>query len=200
MANFFFKSAIGTFGEAFGTDCEKTQNWAVGNYLVQEYECIGYVGPQFYPIDLFRNGERIDEYIFKVDSCTLNSQPKKDLFLKIDICNQKITELRPMKKVFKKDEVDSVQLYSKKLNTKKTLTRIKMNELLKDWNKSEVREYREKHLDSIFHPDYQYKIVIFSNSDSLEFRTFNHLISDSSKWVYEIKKYPDTTYFKKLWN
>ena len=85
-------------------------------------------------------------------------------------------------------------------NKTKKLNRIKTERFIKDWNKSKVSDYRDGILDSIFHPNYQYKLKVFENGNKKEFVTFNFLIADESNWTYFIKNDSDRDYWNRLWN
>jgi hypothetical protein len=198
MINHLFKSALDSFGEAYGTKCEKTRNWVIGDYLIQEYECIGFVGPHFYPMDLFKDGERIDSYGFKSDTCKVSFDPNKDLHLEFDLCNGKIRKFKPNKKNLDLNIIDSIIVFSNDEGKYKKLTTSKIEKFVKSWNFSEVRDFRNNK-DSIFHPKFHYKFSVHSNNKTTEFLTFNHLINDKTNWIYLIDD-DKKDFYKDIWN
>ncbi|NER11798.1 hypothetical protein SAMN06265375_1182 [Muriicola jejuensis] len=194
-------SAADTLGDAYGTKCEETQSWIIRDFKVQEYECIGFAGPHFYRCDVYNNDELIAENVYRDDSCKVHFQAKEDLFVKINVCDKSVEQLKPSNKlVLNSIELDSVILYSKKLNTSKKIKDVHYRKIIEDWTKSNVLDYRDKPFDSIFHPSYHYKVRFYANGKSADLLTFNHLVADHTKWVYEISNYPDTLYFKNIWN
>jgi len=182
------------------TDCEEKESFYVQDYEIVKYSCIGPVGPFYYPLDLYKNDKLVDKNGFQLDSCHIRFIPRSDLYLKFNICDQTITELQPIKKVVDLNVIDSASIYSKKLARTKNLTDNQIKSFVLDWNKSEVSDYRNKHLDSIFYPDYQYKIKLFSRHTVREFTAFSFLISDESKWTYYMTDPDNTAYFKLIWN
>ena len=62
----------------------------------------------------------------------------------------------------------------------------KVKSFVTEWNASNPRGFRENK-DSIFYPDFQYKISVYENGKEIEFRTFNYLINDSTNWVYTLE-------------
>jgi hypothetical protein len=187
-------------GKAYGTNCDKTQKWQVGDYMIQEYSCIGFAGPHFNRLDIFKNNQLIAENIYNSDSCKIDFQQKNDLYIKINVCNNQVLELQPDKLKLLPSTIDSIIIFSKSAGKSKKLTNKQFKELLNDWGQCKVLDYRDKELDSLFYPTYHYKVSFYNKGKPHELLTFNHLIADKSRWVYEISKYPDTLYFKRLWN
>lgn len=187
--------------EAFGPDCEIHNTWIVKEYEIVEYKCLGWVGPHYFPLDLHKNGEYMTTNGVKLDSCNIRFTPKNGYHITLNTCNHQITELKAQKNKIDYQNVDSILLTSK-INSNKTkkLNQIKTETFIKDWNNSKICDYREGSLDSIFHPNYHYKLNVFENGKKREFVTFNYLIVDQSNWTYYITNSSDTEYMNRLWN
>jgi hypothetical protein len=192
--------ALKTFGEAFGSDCDESKSWTVQEYTIQEYSCLGFAGPKYYPLDLYKNGKEIANNGFRKDSCIIKFNPKNDLYLYLNICDNSIKEIRPEKKQLYIESIDSIQIFSKKLNKTKKLTEKQKNRIVNDWNKSEVLDYREKAYDSIFYPDFSYKIYVYDKQNRTEYITGNYLMSNKTKWTYIMSTKRNTEYFDEIWN
>ena len=82
--------AVKIIGEAFGTKCEKSRSWIVREYRIQEYQCLGWVGPQYYPLDLYRDGKRISQNGYRVDSCTMRFIFRNNNFLELNHCASRV--------------------------------------------------------------------------------------------------------------
>jgi hypothetical protein len=192
--------ALKIFGEAFGADCEKSSSWTIGQYEIQEYKCLGWAGPHYYQLHLYKDGKEIAENGYKLDSCSIRFNPTNDLYLCLNICNNKVSELRPRKKEIDLQKVDSIIMMSG-IDSHKTKKMTKQNaeRFIKDWNKSVVSDYREGNIDSLFYPNYQYKIIVFEKGDKKQFTAFNFLVGDDSNWIYYIAEDSDKEYFNRLW-
>jgi hypothetical protein len=188
-----------TFGEAFGEECDKTENWTIKEYRIQEYSCLGWAGPRYYPLYLFKNGKELPSTGYRTDSCLISFNPKKDLHLKFDICENRIERFEPNKKNIRLGSTDSIRMFSKTLNKSKKLTSEKIKLFEKQWKLSKPRGFRED-IDSVFYPDFQYKISVFKNGKEKEFLTFKYLINDRTNWVYTLEDEQDNAFFEELWN
>jgi len=191
--------AVKTFGEAFGADCEKTESWTINEYRIQEYNCLGWAGPRYYPLYLFKNGKELPSKGYRLDSCLISFNPKNDLHLKFDICEKRIEQFKPNKKNIRLGSTDSIRMFSNVLNKSKKLNSEKVNLFEKKWNSSNPRGFRENK-DSIFYPDFHYEISVFENGIEKKFLTFNYLISDGTNWVYTLEDERNKKFFGELWN
>ncbi|PQV44731.1 hypothetical protein CLV33_11810 [Jejuia pallidilutea] len=193
--------ALKTIGEAFGADCEISNTWTINEYEIIENKCLGWAGPHYYPLDLKKNGEYIASSGYKLDSCNFRFEPKNGQYLILNICDKEITELKSHKSEIDIEKVDSIIMVSGiDPNKRIKLNQNKTERFVKDWNKSKVSDYRDGILDSIFHPNYQYKLIVFENRKKKEFVTFNFLIADESNWTYYITNDSDKDYMNRLWN
>ena len=192
--------AIKIFSEAFGTDCKKNKSWTFNEYKIIEYECLGWAGPKYYPLYLNKNGKELANSGSKIDSCRFRFRPDMNLYLTLNICTGAIIELRPQKNEIDLNKIDSIVMY-KNSNPikKKKLDENKIKQFVNDWNKSEVSDYREGNLNSIF-SNYQYRIKVYKNDKVKEFVTYNHLIADETNWTYYITNYSNKNYMNQLWN
>ena len=191
--------ALKTFGEAFGEECNKTKNWTIQEYRIQEYSCLGWAGPKYYPLYLFKNGKEFPSAGYRIDSCLISFNVKKDLHLKFDICQKRIERFEANKENIRLGSTDSIRIFSNNLNKSKKLTSEKIKLFEKQWNSSKPSGFRENK-DSIFYPEFQYKISVFKNGKEKEFLTFNYLINDRTNWVYTLEDEQNSAFFDKLWN
>ncbi|PIE48336.1 MAG: hypothetical protein CSA40_00995 [Flavobacteriales bacterium] len=96
--------------------------------------------------------------------------------------------------------IDSIKMYSKKDNLTKKLNETQTRKIVIDWNDSEIFDYRDKPFDSIYYPDYSYKLFVYHNGISSEFITSNYLMADKNKWTYIMSEKRDVEYFNKMWH
>lgn len=77
--------------EEFGPDCDINRKWEIGEYEIIEKKCIGFAGPHYYPVYLYRDGERIDQLAFIPDStCIIKFKPDTGDTLTFDICTKEM--------------------------------------------------------------------------------------------------------------
>ena len=183
------------------TDCEQIdETYEIGEYEIIKYSCLGPVGPPYHPLDLYKNGEKIANNGFKKDSCVIKFNPEIGLYLYLNICDKSISEIKAKKTLLELKNIDSINIFSKKNNLTKKLTKTQVKKIVNDWNKSKVSDYRDKPFDSIYYPDYSYKLFVFHNGISSEFIAGNYLMADRNKWTYIMSKKKDIEYFDKIWN
>lgn len=188
------------FGEAFGTDCEKSKSWTVNDYKIQEYKCLGWAGPHYYPLYLYDNEKKISENGYKIDSCLIRFKPQKDLVFVFNICDNQLTELKPEKKTLRISEIDSVVMLKIEIGENKKLTREEIKEFVERWNNAPVFDYRDN--KNPFYPNSSYFIKVFCNNDIREFETGNFIIKDSDNWTYNFLESIDETRtikFDEMW-
>ncbi len=82
------------FGKAFGSECSYTNEWNVQEYTIKEKKCLGWAGPHFYRVDLFKNDRKVDTDRFKTDSCQFVFYPRERIKLVLDICEKKVEKLK----------------------------------------------------------------------------------------------------------
>lgn len=181
------------------TKCEDVQEWKIGDYRIVKSNCLGPVGPHYYPLSVYKDKKHLGDNGYQKDSCTITIQPDNDLYLIFNICDNSFSELNPDKKEIDINGVDSMIIFSNQLKESKALSKKQIVSFVKDWNKSKPSDYRDKNLDSIFFPTYQYKLTVYLKNHKREFLCFNFLINDRTKWTYYISKDEDTNYFNKLW-
>jgi hypothetical protein len=100
--------ALRIFEGAFGADCKSSSSWTIDEYKIEEYKCLGWAGPYYYPLKLYRGNKKISEGGHKIDSCTIRFIPVNDVYLKFNICDNTVEELRPKKVPLVLDVIDSV--------------------------------------------------------------------------------------------
>jgi hypothetical protein len=181
------------------TKCEDVQEWTIENYRIVESRCLGPAGPPYYPLSVFKGSKSLGTTAFQKNSCTITFQAKSDQYLFFDICNNKLTELKPDKKQIDIALVDSIKMFSNQLNENKLLSKKSSEKFIKDWNNSKTSDYRDKPIDSVFYPTYQYKLTVYTKKGLREFLGANYLISDRTQWTFYINADEDIEYFNKLW-
>ena len=189
------------FGEAFGADCEKSQNWTFKNYTIEEYKCLGWAGPPYYPLYLYKNGKEIMGTGHKLDSCTIRFISQKDLYLKFNICNNQVTELSPQKKLLELNQVDSIIMINIEQNKSKRLEKKDMRQFIQKWNKAPVFDFRDN--ENPFYPNSSYTLKVYVAGNLREFETGNFMIKDEDNWSYNFLEPREETNVKKfddMWN
>jgi hypothetical protein len=181
------------------TECKYNRQWDIEQYHIVEANCIGPVGPRYYPVSLYKGKKLIKGQGYKSNDCSVEFQPSNDLFLSFDICNNTYAAIKPARQKIDIKIVDSAFIFSLEKYTGRLLKTNAISGFIKDWNKSEPLDYRSGNPDSVFHPSFQYIILIYTPGKTYEFMAFNHLVSDRTNWVYSINRKDDPDYFDKLW-
>ncbi len=160
------------------------------------------VAANYIKYSVYLDNERKGNSASKKDNCTFTWQAENNRFLTLNICENRVSEIKPTKKLLEFKKVDSILIYSNTIRQVKRLTSEQIQKFTSDWNKSKIRGYSEKQFDSAFHfhPAYQYKLTLFSESKKTEFYGYNYLILDSSNWKYEMSEFGDLEYFNGYWN
>jgi len=79
------------FSEAFRAKCEENRIWKIEDYRIIEWRCIGFAGPYYYRVSLYKNNNEIDQTSFVPDStCIINFNLEMDKTISFDICNNEI--------------------------------------------------------------------------------------------------------------
>lgn len=87
---FGWKIFVNIFSMSFSRKCEVTNTWEIENYNIEEKRCIGFAGPPFYPIYLYKKGIEIDYINHKSDSCIVQFTNEKGYTLEFDLCSEKL--------------------------------------------------------------------------------------------------------------
>lgn len=90
-------------------------------------------------------------------------------------------------------------MLSNKTKVIKTLNGTQIKKIVSDWNSSDVLDYRDTAFDSIFYPDFSYKIYIYQKLKKTEFITGNYLMADQSRWTYIMSEEENIKYFDEIW-
>ena len=75
---------------AFQNKCEVEKIWKIEDYEIIEKRCIGFAGPPWYPIYLYRDDIEIDYVNYKKNSCIVNFTNQIGDTLQFDLCNEKM--------------------------------------------------------------------------------------------------------------
>lgn len=80
------------FLKNLGTECFDNQIWEIEEYQIIEKRCVGFAGPQFYSVYLYKNDEKIYEFQGSIlDSvCVIEFKPESGKKLIFDICEKKL--------------------------------------------------------------------------------------------------------------
>ena len=82
---------LNIFSEAFGTECENNRIWEIEQYEIVEKSCIGFAGPHYYPVYLYKDKKKIDQLTFIPDStCVIKFKPESGDTLIFNICENKL--------------------------------------------------------------------------------------------------------------
>lgn len=81
-----FKDIIG----ALRTECTERRSWVIGSYHIQEYYCIGFSGPPWYPVDLYKDNQKIANKLIKTDSCTVLFKKENEVHLRFNLCDKTV--------------------------------------------------------------------------------------------------------------
>jgi hypothetical protein len=189
------------FGEAFGTECERSSSWTINEYRIQEYKCLGWAGPHYYPLDLYRDDKKISEGGHKIDSCTIRFIPANDVYLKLNICDNTMVELRPKKVPLAVVMIDSVIIHRTENDQFKKLEQNQIEEFVRKWNEAPVFDFRDD--EKPFYPKSSYFVFVYTDGNVIKFETGNFMIKDSDNWSYNfLDKDEEVGYekFDEMWS
>ena len=181
--------------------CEAVQEWEVSNYKIIKSKCPDLVLANYFSYDIYRNDQKKGN-LEQIDSCKFGWQASNKSYFMLNICDKTTNEIKPTKSNLTLNLIDSVTIYSNKLNKQKSLSNGQIESFVKDWNKSIVRNYKNISLDSVFltFPAYQYKVTVYEREGERHFFGYNYLMLDTSKWLYIMNKNKDLNYFHSYWN
>lgn len=188
-------------GEAFGTDCEKRNTWTVGRYEIREHRCQGWVGPYYYPLNLYEDKEKISAKGRKLDSCIIRFVLGRDRCLKLNICNDHVTELRPSKVLIDPDQVDSIVMVNVEFKKSLRLDQEGVKEFVQKWNNAPVHWFNDK--EKPFYPKSSFIFNVYMNGVIRKFEVGNFLIKDAGSWSYSFLEPGEETSVRKfddMWN
>ena len=189
---------IDTIGDAFGADCEYHDSWTVQEYEIDKYRCVGWAGPPYFPLYIKKDGRKLPGIGTRKDSCTIGYEFHRQSYVELNTCDGTINEILPIKEELLVSKIDSILMLSSDNSSQSIkLTEKNLQKFVEDWNKSDVFDYRSKHPDSMFYPNYQYKFIVFENGSLRHFTTAKSMIADDSNWVYSIGKSLKENYFGK---
>ncbi|HRP32921.1 MAG TPA: hypothetical protein PKV73_13565 [Agriterribacter sp.] len=181
--------------------CEAVQEWEVSNYKIIKSMCPDFVLAHYYTFDIYLNDQRKGN-VKQVDSCIFNWQAGNDSYLTLNVCDNSINEIKPIKNLLTLNSIDSITIFSNEQNKVKQLSAKQIETFVNDWNNSVIRNYYDNSLDSVFSifPAYQYKLTIFYGENKRQFFGYNYLILDDSKWQYVMSKNKELEYFHNYWD
>jgi len=184
------------------TECKDIKEWKLDKYRFVKSDCIGPVGPRYYPISVYIGDKKQLGNASQIDSCTFTWQADNESFLTFNICVGTTQERKPNKIPLDKKAIDSVTIYSNEFKQTQLLTNTQLEKFVTDWNDSKTRGYYpEEPFDSAFSvfPAYQFRVTVFSNGKGRPFYAYNYVILDSSNWKYEMSKTGDLKYIHNYW-
>jgi len=193
--------ALNIIGEAFRADCEESTSWTINEYKIQELKCLGLAGPHYYPLDLYRKGKKLSAGGYKTDSCTIRFIPANDVYLRFNICENTLVELRPQKILLALDKIDSVIIHRTENDQFKKLNNKQVEEFVNKWNQAPVFDFRDN--EKPFYPKSSYFVFVYADSKVRKFETGGFMIKDTDNWSYNfLDKGEDTGYkkFDEMWS
>ena len=183
------------------TDCKDVKEWKIDKYRFVKSDCIGPVGPRYYPISVFVGDKKLGNASHP-DSCIFTWQADPESYLTFNVCDNSIQESKPQKRLIDKTNIDSVTIYSNEFKQTQSLTNSEIEKFVTDWNKSKTRGYYpDEPFDSAFSvfPAYQYRLTVFSKGEERQFYAYNYVILDNSNWKYEMSRTDDLKYIHNYW-
>ena len=184
------------------TECKDIQEWKVNKYRFVESDCIGPVGPRYYPISVYIGDKKQLGNASHPDSCIFTWQADNESYLTFNVCDNSIQERKPNKITLDTKTIDSVTIYSNEFKQTQLLTNTQIEKFVMDWNDSKTRGYYpDEPFDSAFSvfPAYQFRVTVFSKGKERPFFAYNYVILDSSNWKYEMSKNGDLKYIHNYW-
>jgi hypothetical protein len=185
------------------TECKDVQEWTINKYRFVKSDCIGPVGPRYYPITVYISDKKQLGYAAHPDSCIFTWQADNQTYLTFNVCDNSIKERKPNKLLLDTRTIDSITIFANEFKETQRLTNKDVEKFVKDWNNSKTRGYYpDKPFDSAFSvfPAYQYRVTVFSKGQERPFYAYNYVILDSSNWKYEMSKKGDLKYIHNYWN
>jgi hypothetical protein len=150
-------------------------------------------------MDIYKNGKKIASDVIRQDSCLIRFRKNKQQYVDLNTCENSVSTFKTDKTLLNLSAIDSIRIYSNKENRAKMLNKNEIEKIVIDWNTSEVLDFRDKPFDSIFYPDFHYKLYIYQNGEETEFITGSHLMAGKNKWTYLMSPEMDTDYFNDIW-
>src|SRR5689334_9119219 len=90
MAFVGWKIFLNPFLESLGATCDPINTWAIENYEIVEKKCIGFAGPPWHPLSLYKDKIEIDYLNYKSDSCIVSFRNQEGDTLRFDLCAKKM--------------------------------------------------------------------------------------------------------------
>lgn len=76
---------------AFGPECTNNRIWKIDGYEIIEKKCLGFAGPHYYLVYLYKDKRKIDELTIISDStCLIKFKPENSDTLTFNICENKL--------------------------------------------------------------------------------------------------------------
>lgn len=76
---------------AFGPECNNNRIWKIDGYEIIEKKCLGFAGPHYYLVYLYKDKRKIDELTIISDStCLIKFKPENSDTLTFNICKNKL--------------------------------------------------------------------------------------------------------------
>jgi hypothetical protein len=77
--------------QAFKEHCQDDKTWRIEQYVIIKKRCLGFAGPPYYPVFLYKEGVEIDHILYMEDStCIVKFKPNADDTLTFDICDMRM--------------------------------------------------------------------------------------------------------------
>lgn len=187
-------SVMKIFSKAFGAKCEKIETTEIGEYKLTKSKCLGWAGPYYYPVDVYKSGKLISASFIQEDSCKQYYSSGKEKILVFDFCNDKIIEKLPIKDSILVLNVDSIRIIKMSSLNDRKLTQEEIIDFSNRWN-SAIPDGATK-MNMEYYPEPKYLIEIFEKNKIRKFKTSHMSIQEKDDfWSYSFleKNEPRTT-------
>lgn len=80
-----------TFMKSVGEVCEDNRIWKIKSYKIVEKKCLGFSGPNHYPIYLYENGKEIAFLnVWQDSNCIIEFKTNSGKILRFNVCEKQI--------------------------------------------------------------------------------------------------------------
>lgn len=83
-------------GGAFGSECDIKNEWRINDYRIVEQRCVGWAGPHYYPIYLFKDKKELARHGIRNDSCFFIFKTMAGDSLIFNTCNASMEIINPI--------------------------------------------------------------------------------------------------------
>jgi hypothetical protein len=125
-----WKILLHPFLESVETTCHPVETWTIDNYKIVEEQCIGFAGPPWHSLYLYKDDIEIDYVNSKSDSCIVKFRNQDGDTLRFDLCMKKMMRKNMRKPITSIEEARSIVLE----NFKEPIETLYISDSLNDSN------------------------------------------------------------------